>query len=552
MALIAKGLAAKQRESSEFQIVDQAKKEYNHPSNSIFLRKSGILTKAVVTIFFAIVFWLNTRSSNLHPAPTNDFQDCLNRVCGGAKQCARYSIIGQEDVFLEWVTPFNRARPVIPVAVVRPRNTEDVSGFVKCAAKHNIKVQAKSGGLGGQDGSLSIDLQNLRYVIVNETSWDATIGAGSLLGDIDEILEKKGNRVFPHGVCPGVGIGGHATVGGLGPSSRMWGATVDHVLEVKVVIANGTIITPNRKSNPDLFFAIRGAGAGFGVVTEFKIRTHKKPPTTIHLINRTPYTKLDQMVEQFLIWQNLTGDPNLDPRFGTEFALEPQGSKITGTWFGTNEDFKKSGISERLPGGLTIVESSWLETARWLYDNAQLYLADIPTEFLSRSLGLREQDQLSRAATEKLFRMVKEKAKKIDARWFIIFDATGGEVSKPAMSSTAYAHRDKVRFYQSYGYSLRGPLSGPKEELLMDIHQFIIENISEGPHTTYPGYVDPYLEKPQETYWGSNLPRLQKAKTAWDPADVFHNPQSVRPLLPPLVLLFACRNHAAQQFPKPR
>ncbi|KAK1962978.1 FAD binding domain-containing protein [Colletotrichum sublineola] len=536
MALSRKDLAATKGKSYETQIIDQVK-EYNRSRNSIFLRKPGILRKALLTILFAIVFWSSTIPPNSNPAPTKGFQDCLNRVCGGKRQCVRYSSIGKDREFFEWVTLFNRARPVVPTAVVRPQNTEDVSGFVKCAANHDIKVQARSGGhsyanygLGGQDGSLSIDLQNLKYVTVNESSWDATIGAGSLLGEIDEILEKKGNRVFPHGVCPGIGIGGHATVGGLGPSSRMWGATVDHVLEVKVVIANGTIVTANKTSNEDLFFAIRGAGAGFGVVTEFKIRTHKKPPTTMHLINRTPYTQLDQMVEQFLIWQNLTGDPDLDPRFGTEFVLEPQGSKITGTWYGTNEDFKKSGISEKLPGGLTIVESSWVETARWLYDQAQLYLADIPTEFLSRSLGLREQDQLSRAATERLFRMVKENAEKIDAKWFIIFDATGGEVSRPTMNSTAFAHRDKVRFYQSYGYSLRGPLSGPKEELLMGIHQFIIENISGGEHTTYPGYVDPYLEKPQEVYWGSNLPRLQTVKTVWDPSDVFHNPQSVQPL----------------------
>ncbi|WYZ41997.1 hypothetical protein EsH8_V_000892 [Colletotrichum jinshuiense] len=205
----------------------------------------------------------------------------------------------------------------------------------------------------------------------------------------------------------------------------MWGATLDHVLEVKVVIANGSIVTANEKLNEDLFFAVRGAGSSFGVVTEFKMRTHKKPQTVLYLINRTPYTKLDQIVEQFLSWQNLTTDPDLDPRFGTEFALEPHGSKITGTWFGTKEDFKKSGISERLPGGLTIVESSWVEIIRWQYESAQLYLADVPTEFFSRSLGFRKDDQLSRTAAEKLVQIVKDNDKTIDAKWFIIFDATG-------------------------------------------------------------------------------------------------------------------------------
>ena len=67
-------------------------------------------------------------------------------------------------------------------------------------------------GLGGEDGTLSIDLRELRYVQMNEQSWYASIGGGSLIGDIDDLLEKKGNRAFPHGICPGVGLGGHATV----------------------------------------------------------------------------------------------------------------------------------------------------------------------------------------------------------------------------------------------------------------------------------------------------------------------------------------------------
>ncbi|KAK1991657.1 hypothetical protein LX36DRAFT_336779 [Colletotrichum falcatum] len=310
----------------------------------------------------------------------------------------------------------------------------------------------------------------------------------------------------------------------------MWGATLDHVREVKVVIANGSIVTANEESNEDLFFALRGAGAGFGIVTEFTMRTHPKPPTTLHFTKRTPYTQRGLIVDEFLSWQNLTADPDLDPRFGTEFAFEPQGSKLTGTWFGTEEDFRKSGISERIPGGLRPIESSWVETARWQWENARLYLADVPTEFFSRSLGFRRQDGLSRDAVENLVGRVQRDNERIDMNWFIIFDATGGEVAKPATGSTAYAHRDKVRFYQSYGYSLRGPLSGPKEDLLQDIHQMLLDDVSGAPHTTYPGYVDPYLEKPQEAYWGPNLPRLQRIKTEWDPTNVFDNPQSVKPL----------------------
>jgi FAD/FMN-containing dehydrogenase len=274
--------------------------------------------------------------------------------------------------------------------------------------------------------------------------------------------------------------------------------------------------------------AVRGGGSGFGIITEFKIRTHAAPPTVLRITSRTPYTQSDLIVEQFLSWLNLTADPDLDPRLGTEYALEPSGSKITATWFGTKEEFERSGIMEQLPRDLTLVESQWGETARWVWENAKLYLADVPTEFFSRSLGFREDNVLSREAATELVDMFKMNKNRIDSNWFVIFDATGGEVAKPAMNSTAYAHRDKVRFYQSYGFNVMAPLGGLTRDYFNLTHQFILEHTGR-PNTTYAGYADPYMEKPQEAYWGSNLARLQEIKLKWDPKDVFNNPQTVRP-----------------------
>jgi len=109
-------------------------------------------------------------------------------------------------------------------------------------------------GLGGEDGGLMIDLVNLQSFAMDQTTWQASIGAGHRLGEVDKKLHAAGGRAFAHGVCPGVGIGGHATIGGLGPPSRMWGTALDHVVEVEVVTADGTIQRANEEKNTDLFW----------------------------------------------------------------------------------------------------------------------------------------------------------------------------------------------------------------------------------------------------------------------------------------------------------
>ncbi|KAF4342092.1 reticuline oxidase [Fusarium beomiforme] len=496
-----------------------------------------IILKLILPVVAGAAVWARQPAGNHFTAPPEALRKCLNSVCAGADNCVRYPASGENREYFQWVSPFNLGRVVFPAAVVRPNTDDQISGFVRCAAENNIKVQARSGGhsyanygAGGHNGSLSIDMINYRYVKLDKTTWLTTIGAGSILGDIDTLLEKeKGNRAFPHGVCPGVGIGGHATIGGLGPSSRMWGTALDHIVEATVVTANGTLVTTSETKYPDLFFAIRGAAAGFGIVTQFVIQTVEKPNTTLHFTHRTPYSNKVSIIEQFQKWREMVADPELDHHIGTEFTLDPLGAKITATSFGTHQDFDKSGIAERLGLKLTPVESSWVNTKRWQYDNAMLVLSDIPTEFFSRSLGFTARDTIEFNATQKLVDSIAANEDQSQLRWFCIFDATGGKVAEPAMDSTAYAHRDKVMFYQSYLYNIWAPMKEENKDLLNEIHETIANGLPAGPRTTYPGYIDPLLEHPQQAYWGSNLPRLEAIKAKWDPEDVFHNPQSVRP-----------------------
>lgn len=112
-------------------------------------------------------------------------------------------------------------------------------------------------GIGGTSGAIVIDMKNFRQFSMDKTTWIATIGAGTLLGDVTRQLNHAGGRAIAHGICPQVGAGGHLTIGGFGPMSRMWGTTLDHVTEAQVVLADSSIVRASATENPDVFFSIK-------------------------------------------------------------------------------------------------------------------------------------------------------------------------------------------------------------------------------------------------------------------------------------------------------
>lgn len=244
-------------------------------------------TPFLTLLFFSlstnILLVFGRTSSNLSAQsyPGCILQDCLDTVFTDSS----LRTYPQDADYLSKINAYNLDYPVYPAALIRPTTVEEVSAAVKCAVKANVKVQPRSGGhsfanycLGGVDGALVVDLiyfQKFEMDSGDGGSWEATIGAGTLLGDVTTRLHDAGGRAIAHGTCPQVGIGGaynynnsrdsicnrffwlppgHATIGGLGPTSRQWGSTLDHIREVEVVLANGTITRANENQNPDLYF----------------------------------------------------------------------------------------------------------------------------------------------------------------------------------------------------------------------------------------------------------------------------------------------------------
>ncbi|KAK3323076.1 hypothetical protein B0H66DRAFT_532390 [Apodospora peruviana] len=458
-------------------------------------------------------------------------QTCIDAVGNGRSGFAAYP--SNPLYQLTWVKPYNLDVHVTPAAVVRPETAKDISGIITCAKTNNVKVQAKSGGhsyanfgLGGVDGAVAIDMVNFQHFSMDNVTWQATVGAGTRLGEVTTKMHDAGKRAMAHGVCPDVGLGGHATIGGLGPMSRMWGSCLDHVLEVEVVTSDGKIQRASEKQNSDLFWALRGSGAGFGVITEFVVRTHPEPGTVVQYSFTFGFGSQAEMAPVYSAWQALIADPKLDRRFGTEFIMMPLGAIITGTFYGTDAEFKATGIPAKIPTGgkKGVVINDWLAAVALDGENEALYLSKLATPFYSKSLAFKQDQMIPADKVKKIFEWV-DTQDKGTLLWFIIFDATGGAVADVPMDATAYSHRDKLLFYQSYAVGL--PLSGKTRDFLTNFHEQL-KAASPKAYGTYAGYVDPALTDGQQQYWGPNLPKLQSIKRKWDPLDVFHNPQSVR------------------------
>ena len=171
-----------------------------------------------------------------------------------------------------------------PLIIVKCKDSGDVVSALRFAQEQRLMVAVRggghnAGGLGVVDDGLVIDLSLMKDVRVNAEENTVRVEGGCLLGDVDAATQVSGKAV-PTGILSTTGIAGLTLGGGLGHLSRAYGLTIDNLLEAEVVLADGRQVTANDKSHPDLFWAIRGGGGNFGVVTSFLFRMH--PAGTVY------------------------------------------------------------------------------------------------------------------------------------------------------------------------------------------------------------------------------------------------------------------------------
>jgi FAD/FMN-containing dehydrogenase len=165
-----------------------------------------------------------------------------------------------------------------PAAIARCRDVADVIACVRFGTEHGVDLAVRGGGhnaagLGVADDALVIDLSSMRSTTVSPQQHTVRADAGCTWGDVDHATTCFG-MATPSGFLSTTGVAGLTLGGGIGYLSRRFGLTIDNLLAADVVLADGTFVTASEHSYPDLFWALRGGGGNFGVVTSFTFRCH--------------------------------------------------------------------------------------------------------------------------------------------------------------------------------------------------------------------------------------------------------------------------------------
>jgi FAD/FMN-containing dehydrogenase len=163
-----------------------------------------------------------------------------------------------------------------PGAIVRPSSVAEVQAAIRFARDHDLELAIRCGGHSSHsstDGGILLDLGRLRGVSVDPASRIARVNGGALLSELDTAAQEHG-LVCPVGVVGHTGVAGLTLGGGMGRLQRKFGLTFDCLRAVELVTADGRVIRASETEQPELFWAIRGAGANFGVVTSFEFELH--------------------------------------------------------------------------------------------------------------------------------------------------------------------------------------------------------------------------------------------------------------------------------------
>ena len=171
-----------------------------------------------------------------------------------------------------------------PALIVRCVDVADVIATIEYARSNNLLTAIRGGGhngggLGTCDDGVVIDLSAMRGVRVDPASQTVRVGAGCVWADVDHATHPYGLAV-PCGFISSTGVAGLTLGGGIGYLTRQFGLTIDNLLSADVVLADGQIVTADEHNHADLFWALRGGGGNFGVVTSFEFRAH--PVKTVY------------------------------------------------------------------------------------------------------------------------------------------------------------------------------------------------------------------------------------------------------------------------------
>lgn len=439
-----------------------------------------------------------------------------------------------EAAYAALALPYNlRAASIRPAGIALCRTAWDVATSIKWARKYHFPLIARSGGhsAGGYSVTtgLMIDTHLMRQATFDTKTRVATIAGGVLNAGVYQALQQN-DATITHGRCPTVGAAGFLLGGGIGFNIRTLGIASDAVVASQLVTACGEILTLSDHQNRDLFWASRGGGGGnFGISTCFSIRT-VHAPRSVTASRVTWTTKIDQVLPALL--RAIYESPVRLGTWTTLDAVTPQelakGKDVTvffeGQLLGTPAELRQ------ILAPVCAVENPSESTIKKMgyWDAQRNFFSDIekPTEFQNRGFYFHGHFS-DEAIGVMLYWLRRWPGTSVYARVSLL--RTGGRANAVRPDATAFVHRDNqwyMLWYLKWGEKDSKALVAENLAWLSAFYDAI------APYAipqAYQNFMDPSLKDYLLHYYASNLPRLERIKSAADPTRVFNFPQAIPP-----------------------
>lgn len=416
-----------------------------------------------------------------------------------------------------------------PSIIVYCQNVADVIASVNFARQHQLLTSVRGGGHNGPglalcDGGMTIDLSEMTGIRVDPEERTVVAEAGCTWGDVDHATHAFGFATVS-GVISTTGIAGLTLGGGHGYLTRKYGLTIDNLLEADVVLADGTFITANEDQHEDLFWALKGGGGNFGIVTAFKYRLH--PVDTV--VAGPMFWPLDK-TEEMMRWYRdfLPGAPDDVYAFfltaevppGDPFPSEIHGDKVCGLLWcftGSQEEAepflqKARDVAEPLfefvsempyPMLQTMFDGLYPEGLQWYWKGD--FVHELSDEAIANHLDFAEVP-----TTHSTMHMY----------------PVNGAVHKYSREATAWHHRDA-----NWSMVIAGVSPDPSDkELISNWARNYWEAVH--PYSAGAAYINFMMEEGEDRIqatYGDNYERLQQVKAKYDPDNFFRVNQNIDP-----------------------
>jgi FAD/FMN-containing dehydrogenase len=406
-----------------------------------------------------------------------------------------------------------------PALVVRPQTPADVVRAVRFAREQKLVVAVRSGGhsiagLSTCDGGIVIDLARMRGVEVDPEARTARAGGGALLAELDDAAQAAG-LVCPVGVVSHTGVAGLTLGGGMGRLQRTLGLTIDNLLAVDLVTADGRRVRASEEENADLFWGLRGAGANFGIATAFEFALHPFERVVAHGTVTYPIERVEEVAGLFRTL--VASGPD---ELWLSFGVGPGIATLTAFHCGPPPDAERDLAPLRTLGPPVAgsIEPRPYLAVQHLADEAMRW----GHRFYMKSAFLPSlPDELVRLCAEHASRVP------VDAEGGFSIWAWGGAIAAVGEEATAFTGR-AAAFWAAAEIVWDDPELDDGSRAWARAAMAGVQ-----PHASAGRYVNDVAETGEAVsrsiYGDAKYDRLVSLKRTWDPDNVFRLNQNIRP-----------------------